>query len=73
MQKTSPWEIPRSETVWNAVAAFDHDYREEAGKKIHSYLCRRCRLELLLRQISNLLGAPPDCPDKVPLVRSPEP
>jgi hypothetical protein len=64
--------MPQPNTVWNAVAAFEHDYHDEAGKGVHSYLCRRCRLELLLRQISNLLGAPPDCPEKIPLVRSSE-
>jgi hypothetical protein len=73
MQMSGPWEIPRPDTIWNAVAAFEHDYREEAGKKIHSYLCRRCRLELLLRQVTGLLGTPSDCPEKVPLVRSSEP
>jgi hypothetical protein len=61
MQKIGPWEIPRPETIWNAVAAFEHDYREEAGKKIHSYLCRRCRLELLLHHAAGILGSPPDC------------
>jgi hypothetical protein len=62
--------MPQPNIVRNAVAAFEHDYREEAGKKIHSYICRRCRLELLLRQATGLLGSPLDCPEKVPLVRS---
>ncbi|MGA8224175.1 MAG: hypothetical protein WB780_21190 [Candidatus Acidiferrales bacterium] len=73
MQKTRPWEIPRPDTIWNAVAALDHDYRDEAGKQLHSYHCRRCRLVLLLRQITGLLGTPPDCPEKVTLVHSSEP
>jgi hypothetical protein len=73
MQSRPSPGMPQPNTVWNAVAAFEHDYREEAGKKIHSYLCRRCRLELLLRQVTGLLEAPPDCPEKVPLVRSSEP
>lgn len=60
-------------TVWSALADFDHDYREGGGKKVHSYDCRRCRLELLLRQVTKDLGTPPDCPEKVPLVPSSEP
>jgi hypothetical protein len=62
MQKTNPWEIPRPETVWNAVAEFEHDYREEIGMKdkVHSYHCRRCRLELLLRHVMKQFGDPPD-------------
>jgi hypothetical protein len=70
MQIKTPPGMPQPNTVWNAVAAFEHDYRDEAGKKIHSYLCRRCRLELLLRQVTGLLGTSPDCPEEVPLVRS---
>jgi len=70
MPITGPSELPRPDTIWNAVAAYEHDYRDELGKKIHSYLCRRCRLELLLRQITHLLGTPPDCPENAPLVRS---
>jgi hypothetical protein len=60
VQKTHPWEIPRPDTIWNAVADLDHDYRDEAGKQVHSYHCRRCRLQLLLRELTRLLGAPPD-------------
>lgn len=50
-----------NETVWNAVATFEHDYREEIGMKdkVHTYHCRRCRLELVLRQIMKQLGDPP--------------
>ena len=73
MQISGPRETPRPDTIWNAVAAFEHDYREEAGKKIRSYLWRRCRLELLRRQATGLLGAPSDCPERVPLIRSSEP
>lgn len=73
MPITGPWENPRPETIWNAVAAFQHDYREEAVKKGYSYFCRRCRLDQLLREITKLLGTPPDCPEKVPFVRSSEP
>jgi hypothetical protein len=53
-------EMPRPNTIWSAVAELDHDYREEAGKKVHSYMCRRCWLELLLRRITSQLGTPPD-------------
>jgi hypothetical protein len=60
MPRTAPWEIPRPDTIWNAVADLDHDYRDDAGKMVHSYHCRRCRLELLLRQIMKQLGEPPD-------------
>jgi hypothetical protein len=73
MPRTAPWEIPHPDTIWNAVADLDHDYRDEAGKQVHSYHCRRCRLELLLHQITDVLGTPPDCPEKVPLVRSSKP
>jgi hypothetical protein len=73
MQSRPSPGMPQPNTIWNAVAAFEHDYREEAGKKIHSYHCRRCRLELLFREITKLLGTPPDCPEKIPLVRSSEP
>ena len=55
MQSKTPLEMPQSNTVWTAVAAFDHDYRDDAGKKVHCYDCRRCRLELLLRQVTNQL------------------
>lgn len=60
MQSRAPLGMPQLNTVWNAVAAFDHDYREEAETKVHNYDCRRCRLELLLRQVTKSLGAPPD-------------
>ena len=73
MQSRTPLGMPQPNTIWNVVAAFDHDYRDDAGKKVHCYDCRRCRLELFLRQVTNQLGTPPDCPEKVPLVRSPEP
>ena len=46
-------------TVWAVLAEFDHDQRDEQGKMVHSYLCRRCRLELLLRQVMDQLGSPP--------------
>ena len=58
MPITGPWETPSPNTIWNAVAAFEHDYREEACKKIHSYHCRRWRLELLLHQITGVRGEP---------------
>jgi hypothetical protein len=48
-------------TVWSILTEFDHDQREDSGKMVHSYLCRRCRLELLLRQVNNQIGTPPDC------------
>jgi hypothetical protein len=70
--KHSP-AMPGPITVWSILAEFDHDQSEGSGKTVHSYLCRRCRLELLLRQVNNQLGTPPDCPEKVPLVRSSEP
>lgn len=46
-------------TLWSILAEFDHDQREEQGKTVHSYLGRRCRLELLLRQVMDQLGCPP--------------
>jgi hypothetical protein len=52
--------MPRPNTIWSAVADLDHDYREEASKKVRTYACHRCRLELLLRQITSQLGTPPD-------------
>jgi hypothetical protein len=55
-------EKSRPNIVWNAVRELDHDYRDEVGKKekVHSYMCRRCRIELLLRQVTNQLGTPQD-------------
>jgi hypothetical protein len=70
MQTKSSSGLPGPITVWSILSEFDHDEREDSGKMVHSYLCRRCRLELLLRQVTNQLGTPPDCPEKVPLVRS---
>jgi hypothetical protein len=49
----------RPVTVWSVLAKFDHDQKDELGKMVHSYLCRRCRLELLLRQVTDQLGSPP--------------
>jgi hypothetical protein len=70
MSKAFRTEMPRPNTVWSALADFDHDYLEEAGTRVHSFTCRRCRLELLLRQVTNQLGTPPDCPPKPPVVGS---
>lgn len=42
----------------NATDGGSHDYSEEAGKKIHSYSCRRCRLELLVRPGDHLPRKP---------------
>ncbi len=58
-------DMPRPNTVWETVTDLDHDYREETnsdGSKttVHAYDCRRCRLELLLREATNRLGTPPD-------------
>jgi hypothetical protein len=66
-------------TSWRLAQAFIEEKRirgevtPKAGKQVHSYFCRRCRLELLLREITKLLGTPPDCPEKVPLLRLSEP
>lgn len=49
-------------TVWAILSEFDHDQRGEQGKAVHNYLCRRCRLELLLRQVTGQLGSPPQSP-----------
>jgi hypothetical protein len=58
-------EVARPDTVWEVVADLDHNYREEIGRdgksySVHSYQCRRCRLELLPRQATNYLGTPPN-------------
>lgn len=73
MSKVLRSETPRPNTVWSALADFDHDYLEETGTKVHSYACWRCRLELLLRQATNQLGTPPDCPPQAPMLRSSDP
>lgn len=53
-------DMPRPNTVWAAIGELDHDFRDEAGKRVHSCLCRRCRIELLLRQVTTQLGTPPE-------------
>ena len=58
-------DIPRPNTLWDALKDLDHDFREEIDRdgktqRVHSYQCRRCRLELLLRQATESLGMPPD-------------
>lgn len=70
MSKAFRPEIPAPNTVWSALADFDHDYLDEAGARVQAFTCRRCRLELLLRQVTNQLGTPPDCPRKAPVLRS---
>jgi hypothetical protein len=59
MQVKERPDMFRPVTVWSVLAEFDHDQREVLGKIVHSYLCRRCRLELLLRQVTDQLGSPP--------------
>ena len=51
-------------TVWAVLAEFEHDQPEELGKLVHNYLCRLCRLELLLRQVMAQLGSPPAEPGR---------
>ena len=59
MQSNYRPDMPRPITVWSVLDEFDHDQREEQGRVVHSYLCRRCRLALLLRQVTDQLGSPP--------------
>jgi uncharacterized protein YlaI len=35
--------------LFNLVNLLDHDFREENGERIHSYMCRRCEIALRLR------------------------
>jgi len=45
--------------LFNLVRQFEHDYREENGKRVHAYGCRRCalttRLSAFKIQITQLL------------------
>ena len=45
--------------LFHLVESIEHDYRDENGKWVHAYGCRRCELELRLgdvrRQILRLL------------------
>jgi hypothetical protein len=44
---------PESDIVFNdlfhLVDLLDHDYREENGRLVHSYTCRRCEIALRLK------------------------
>jgi hypothetical protein len=55
--------------LFDLIRNFEHDYREEEGRMVHSYLCRRCALsarlnqfkiqiEHLLREIKEAIGEP---------------
>jgi hypothetical protein len=54
-------DIPDPHTVWAAISRLNHDFREEIDRhdstvKVHSYLCRSCRIELLRREATYQLG-----------------
>jgi hypothetical protein len=34
--------------LFHIVASLNHDYREENGKQVHDYKCRRCEIVLRL-------------------------
>jgi hypothetical protein len=57
MPISGPWEIPRPDTIWNAIAAFEHDYREVDGKRVHDYRCCRCALTVRLNGLRNQIQA----------------
>jgi len=46
--------------LFHVLESLEHDYREENGKRVHAHGCRRCELELRLRdargQILRLLS-----------------
>jgi len=55
----------------NLVQSLEHDYREENGKRVHAYGCRRCAISvrlstlkkqviLLLKDIQSAIGAAND-------------
>ena len=35
--------------LFHLVESLEHDYREENGQKVHAYGCRRCAINLLLK------------------------
>jgi hypothetical protein len=45
--------------LFQLIRSLDHDYREERGRMVHSYGCRRCALTIRLNsfkiQITQLL------------------
>jgi hypothetical protein len=47
-------------SLMDAISAYEHDFEEKDGKKIHSYVCRRCHLErqgnFLRQEIQTFLG-----------------
>lgn len=55
--------------LFHLIHSLEHDYREESGKQIHAYGCRRCALAVrlngfkgqilkLLRDIEFAIGGP---------------
>ena len=57
--------------LFHLVQSLEHDYREEHGKQVHAYGCRRCALTVrlngfrvqiqkLLRDIEFSIGEPID-------------
>ena len=38
-------------TLFGAIDAYDHDFREEGGKRVHSFQCRRCVLYRIAHEL----------------------
>jgi hypothetical protein len=53
-------EITKPQNIWRLLAQYDHDQREDkvSGKQVHDYKCRRCAIELLLREANRLFDEP---------------
>jgi len=54
------YELTKAQNIWRLLAQYDHDQREDkiSGKQVHDYKCRRCAIELLLREANRLFGEP---------------
>jgi hypothetical protein len=37
--------------LFHLVESLEHDFRQENGDRVHAYGCRRCELELRLRDV----------------------
>jgi hypothetical protein len=44
-------------SLFDIVALYEHDFREEDGKRTHDYRCRRCALTVRLNGLRNEIQA----------------
>jgi hypothetical protein len=42
--------------LFHLVASLDHDYPEEGGERVHSYICRCCAIALRLSELKTQVG-----------------